>query len=243
MPLSGRPQQPFLDQRLDDVGLTPPATGVSSSGTAEVPAAAEARRFSRLSVADAVEAGRVLGRAFIDDPLMRYYFEGAPDRSEPVRRTMTLAAQLTLRYGTAFRLDSGARLTGVALVLPPSVRDFPLPAVVSAVLRTPGLWRPCGLWRHFGVSASIEAHRPTFACWVLLSLGIEPDSQHRGHGAWLLERILEGLPASPAMCLETDNERNLPLYERHGFAVTSEFVAHRGRGPRTWSMLRSASGR
>ena len=42
------------------------------------------------------------------------------------------------------------------------------------------------------------------------------------------------------MCLETDNERNLPLYRRHGFVVTSEFVADDGKGPRTWAMLRPA---
>ena len=75
---------------------------------------------------------------------------------------------------------------------------------------------------------------------MLLSLGVEPARQHRGHGAWLLERILASLPAAAAICLETDNELNLPLYLRHGFAITSEYLTHGDRGPRTWSMLRAA---
>ena len=199
------------------------------------------RGFARLGVGDAVAAGRVLGRAFVDDPLMRYYFEGDHDRALPVQTTMTLAVELTLRHGTAFRLDCGGDLIGAALLLPPSVPDFPLPAVIAAVLRTPRLWRPRGLLRHFGVSASIAAHRPAFPCWVLLSLGVEPANQHRGHGAWLLERILGSLPTPAAICLETDNERNLPLYLRHGFAITSEYLTHHDRGPRTWSMLRPAN--
>jgi len=203
--------------------------------------ARDGRCVSCLAVGGAAEIGELLGRAFLDDPLMRYYFEGDSDRSDPVRKTMTLATSLTLRYGTVFRLDCGAGLTGAALLLPPSVRDYPLPAVMAAVLRTPSLWRPRSLNRHFGVSASIEAHRPTFPCWVLVSLGIAPESQHRGHGAWLLERILQWLPPGSAMCLETDNERNLPLYLRHGFSITSEFLPHKGRGPRTWSMVRLAS--
>ena len=29
--------------------------------------------------------------------------------------------------------------------------------------------------------------------------------------------------------------------ERHGFGVTCEFLTHRGRGPRTWGMLRASS--
>jgi GNAT superfamily N-acetyltransferase len=200
----------------------------------------QARHLWPLAADAVVEAGDVLGRAFVDDPLMRYYFEGDEDRTEPVRMTMTLVVRLTLRYGAAFRLDCNAQLTGVALLLPPEVRDFPLPAVVTAVARTPTLWRPRALRRHFGVAASIEAHRPAFPRWTLLSLGVEPASQHRGHGSWLLDRVLQWLPAATAVCLETDNERNLPLYLTHGFDVTSEFVADGGKGPRTWSMLRAA---
>ncbi|HEX2539652.1 MAG TPA: GNAT family N-acetyltransferase [Caldimonas sp.] len=196
------------------------------------------RRLSPLA-ADAVDdAGRVLGAAFLDDPVMRYYFEGDADRSMPVRATMTLAAALTVRHGVAWRLDVDAGLAGVALLLPPDVPDFPLAAVVAAVLRTPRLWRPRALRRHFGVTASVEAHRPAFPCWTLLSIGVEPASQRRGHGAWLLARVLDGLPAGATVCLETDHERNLPLYRRHGFAVTSEFLADAGRGPLTWSMRR-----
>jgi GNAT superfamily N-acetyltransferase len=199
---------------------------------------ANMRRCSLVTPKDVADAGELLGRAFRDDPLMRYYFEGDRDRTTPVRKTMTLAAELTLHYGRTLRLDCDGTLTGAALLLPESIPDFPLVGVIAAVARTPALWRPRALKRHFGVSASIEAHRPTFPCAVLLSLGVEPERQHRGHGAWLLDWILASLPASSAVCLETDNERNVPLYLRHGFAVTSEYLTHDGRGPRTWSMLR-----
>ena len=192
-----------------------------------VATSADARQVSPLAGGDAVEGGVLLGRAFMDDPLMRYYFEGAPHRSRLVRKTMTLATQLTLRYGTGFRIDCQGRLAGAALLLPPSVRDFPLPAVIAAIVRTPALWRPRALQRHFAVSASIQAHRPTFPCWLLLTLVIAPERQHRGHGSWLLEQVLHSLPASSPVCLETFNERNLPLYLRHGFEITSEFVTIR----------------
>ena len=141
-----------------------------------------------LAASATVEAGGLLGQAFVDDPLMRYYFEADQDRSVPVCKTMTLATGLTLRYGTAFRLDCRARLTGVALLLPPQVRDFPLSAVVAAVLTTPSLWRPRALSRHFGVASSVAAYRPRLPCWTLVSLGIKPADQHRGHGSSLLAR-------------------------------------------------------
>jgi GNAT superfamily N-acetyltransferase len=204
-----------------------------------VNAVPDARLLRPLAADAVIEAGDVLGLAFVSDPLMLYYFEGDRDRLQPVRKTMTLAAELALRYGSAFRLDVGARLTGVALLLPPKARDFPLLAVIAAVLRTPNLWRPRALSRHFGVTSSIDAHRPAFPCWTLLSMGVLPAYHHRGHGSWLLEQVLDQLPSGSAVCLETDNERNLPFYERHGFVVTCEFLAHRERGPRTWGMLRA----
>ena len=196
------------------------------------------RHVAPLAASATVEAGDVLGQAFVDDPLMRYYFEDDQDRSVPVCKTMTLATGLTLRYGTAFRLNCCARLAGVALLLPPHVRDFPLSAVVAAVLTTPSLWRPRALSRHFGVASSVAAHRPRLPCWTLVSLGIKPADQHHGHGSSLLAHVLQWLPTGSTVCLETDNERNLPLYLRFGFTITSEFVADEGKGPRTWAMLR-----
>jgi len=201
-----------------------------------------ASHISPLTVREAAAAGLVLGSAFADDPLMRYYFEGDEDRLRSVCKTMTLATSLTLRYGTAFGLERGATLIGVALLLPPAVRDLPLPAVIAAVLQTPTLWRPRALARHFKVTSSIEAHRPAFPCWTLLSLGVRPADQHRGVGTALLQHVLRWLPSKDPVILETDNERNLPLYLRHGFEIASEFVPDSERGPRTWSMVRAEAG-
>ena len=81
-------------------------------------AVVSARHVSPLTRSAAPVAGALLGRAFVDDPLMRYDFEAEADRSKLVRKTMTLATRLTLRFGAAFRLDLDGQLIGVALLLP-----------------------------------------------------------------------------------------------------------------------------
>jgi ribosomal protein S18 acetylase RimI-like enzyme len=73
--------------------------------------------------------------------------------------------------------------------------------------------------------------------WYLCILGTEPAAQGQGLGSALLAQVLarvdaDGLPAY----LESSSERNLALYGRHGFEVTSE-VAIPG-GPRIWPMWR-----
>ena len=65
-----------------------------------------------------------------------------------------------------------------------------------------------------------------------------PDRQGRGFGSHLMQPVLERCDAdgTPAY-LETDTERNVQLYERHGFKVTEEFPLP-GGGPPVWLMWR-----
>ena len=73
--------------------------------------------------------------------------------------------------------------------------------------------------------------------WYLFILGTEPAAQGRGLGSALLAQVLaridaDGMPAY----LESSNERNLALYGRHGFEITSEVTIP--GGPRIWPMWR-----
>jgi GNAT superfamily N-acetyltransferase len=67
----------------------------------------------------------------------------------------------------------------------------------------------------------MDAAHPKYSHWYLPWLGVRAERQNRGLGGRLLAASLAyvdlgGLPAY----LETPNPRNIPFYERHGFAVT-----------------------
>ena len=73
--------------------------------------------------------------------------------------------------------------------------------------------------------------------WYLVAIGVDPALQGSGVGTRLLAPGLaaadaEGLPAY----LETEKERNLPFYGRHGFEVRDE-ISRRGT-PTVWTMWR-----
>jgi len=103
-------------------------------------------------------------------------------------------------------------------LLPPLVRFFGLRTV--SVL---------------GALDRMEARHPHDPShWYLFILGTEPTAQGRGLGSALLAQVLARVDANgmPAY-LESSTERNLALYGRHGFEVTSRSRsrAAQGSGP------------
>ena len=69
-------------------------------------------------------------------------------------------------------------------------------------------------------------------------LGVEPSEQGKGIGGALMQPILRRAGAEGLPCyLETQNERNLPFYERDGFEEVRDGEVPK-RGLRVWAMVR-----
>jgi ribosomal protein S18 acetylase RimI-like enzyme len=75
--------------------------------------------------------------------------------------------------------------------------------------------------------------------WYLQALGVEPASQGQGVGSSLIQPVLARADAAGLPCyLETETERNVTFYRKHGFEVkTAERFA--GHGPMLWTMTRA----
>jgi len=75
------------------------------------------------------------------------------------------------------------------------------------------------------IRKAAEAHHPkTTPHFYLMTIGVDPKFQGQGLGGALLDATLakidaKGLPSY----LESSNEKNVPLYRRHGYEVTKEF--------------------
>jgi ribosomal protein S18 acetylase RimI-like enzyme len=88
-----------------------------------------------------------------------------------------------------------------------------------------------------GLDRMEERHPHHPSHWYLFILGTEQAAQGQGLGSALLAQVLTRIDADGMpVYLESPSERNLALYGRHGFEVTSE-VAIPG-GPRIWPMWR-----
>jgi GNAT superfamily N-acetyltransferase len=195
----------------------------------------ETMTLKPVSAKDADLVGDILGRAFVDDPVMNYI---QPDLTFIARYFKAVFIKYYARYRMSWVTPAHS---GAALWLPPGVSTrFPPIAFALA-------WVGRHLARENGVRMilradrllrQVERMRPVRTHYYLHGLGVVKGNQGRGIGSLLLRETLavcdqEGRPAY----LECSNERNLPLYERHGFRITGEYRLEPA-APMIWFMAR-----
>ena len=118
----------------------------------------------------------------------------------------------------------------------------PAPSALEQLRDLPTFLRAFGrhVPRAMRAFETAEKRRPREDHWYLELLAVRPDRQGQGIGSALLGTTLAEVDAAglPAF-LVTSNARNVPLYERFGFAVGDEYDI----GPvHVWPMLRPGSG-
>lgn len=179
---------------------------------------------------------QVLADAFSDDPVMNWVIPAVELYPGFFR---LLLRDLFLPRGLV-HLESRAR--GAALWLPPgeSFNLRPSLGLSSLVLRLFMKKGPRPLLRIPQQGAMFDRHHPGEPHYHLLFVGARRADQGRGVGSALIKRGTricdeQHMPAY----LESSNERNVSLYQRHGFEVISE-DALPGNGPRVWFMWREA---
>ncbi|HEY2178207.1 MAG TPA: GNAT family N-acetyltransferase [Caulobacteraceae bacterium] len=179
-----------------------------------------------------------LADAFSGDIMFDWLFRADARREEANQRFFRLIVKLAVSQGA--RIERPACGGGAAIWMPfEAVGPMPLKDELRAfptLLFATGLTR---LGRMMALRADMDAHhpmdRPHAYLWFL---GVTRAAQGHGVGSRLLKVATDRLDAAacPAY-LETQTERNLHLYRRHGFEVISE---HRPRAdaPMLWSMWR-----
>lgn len=176
----------------------------------------------------------LLGRAFADDPMIRWPFPADGDDAAE-RRSTEMFRIVDERFAEAGWLWEAGDAAGVALWIPPDgdaryleieqdTRD-----AIDALTDDEGVrYRAFWDW--------IEDHFPDEPNWYLDHLAVAPQHRGKGFGRALIQLGLgfarrDGVPAF----LETARQENVGYYVRLGFAVVVEEAAP-GGGPPLWFM-------
>lgn len=177
-----------------------------------------------------------LAASFADDPLMVYIEPDPAQRPRAVEWLSRRSLQLARQAGVVDLVDGA----GVGLWFPPLSTAFS----GLSLARAGFLGAPVALgWAAARRMARSETDlnaldRPADA-WYFYVLGVHPAAQGTGVARRLIERGLARADAEGgAARLETNNPRNVTLYERFGFEVTG----HRATPGvvEQWVMVRSA---
>ena len=184
----------------------------------------------------AVEARTLLAGAFVEDPLMRWFF---PDDDTRPHACAALFGLFAEQYLAAGRVDVVRRPRPVAVAM------WRWPGTAAAeqpesLPTPPGLMTALMGAAHaaeVGTAMSVISElRPPEPYAYLHVLGVDPAGRGRGLGG---EVLVPGLAAARdaglTACLETMNPANVPFYERHGLSVRHEIRLAAG-GPTVWAM-------
>lgn len=166
---------------------------------------------------------KTLGRAFFDDPVMRWML---PDDDERRRKLRRLFSALTrhhhLSRGGVEVAPDGPGIGGAALWDPPGQwhqtrweEMRAMPGLVMAFRKS--------MTRGLAVSELMKTAHPEEPHWYLAVIGSDPDVRGKGYGNALMRSRLDRCDAEYAPAyLESSNPDNVPYYERFGFEVTGE---------------------
>jgi ribosomal protein S18 acetylase RimI-like enzyme len=172
----------------------------------------------------------VLGRAFVDEPMMRWPLGD----HDPIEERFTRCFQYFLEDLGDLALVLEADEAAGAAIWIPAQRHEALQAAQTQP-RMHALTEDGG--RRFDAFWSwVESNYPRESLWHLDSIAVEPSLQGRGIGRELMEAglALVGDDGSSVL-LETGTPRNVPYYERFGFRTYEDDDAPAG-GPHIWFM-------
>jgi GNAT superfamily N-acetyltransferase len=200
----------------------------------------ETTQVKRAAPGDLPALGRVLTRAFADDPVAAWVFPHAADSLERLSRFYGELFLPRMALGRdEIYTDHDRR--GVASWTPPGEGETGLVATLRLLPSMAALW---GRWlpRAIRTLSYMESRFPKEPHWHLPFLGVVPEAQGQGIGSALMQPILDrcdrdGTPAY----LEASTPLSRKLYLRHDFVVLDEMRLP-GGGPPLWRMWREPVG-
>jgi GNAT superfamily N-acetyltransferase len=189
-------------------------------------------------------AGRVLGKAFRNDPAMMALLDGL-DGNERERRLgwyYSDCLSACCRRGWPLGIQDRGRTVAAAVIYPPGT--YPLPWMEELRIDLAILWRG-GLFkeknwrvaiRGTAMQNEMDRDHPKQAHYYLQWIGVAPDRQGQGLGSRIIGQLAARADREQVGCyLETANQRNVPFYQRFGYRTA---VTKMIKGVRGWFMWR-----
>jgi len=190
------------------------------------------------------EAAAMLGRAFVDVPLLKAIVPPTPDPAERSRRMgMLFAVALRLHRKDGqpvIGIIVDGRVVAAAVIEHVTAMPSTAATVLQGLATVPAMVRALGwggLTRAISLIDTLARNRPPEPHLYLNILGVEPAMQRRHYGVALLDFLRDQAALYSdfaGVYLETATEANVAYYSHVGYQVLNEIYPI---GVRLWRML------
>jgi len=198
----------------------------------------------RLDKSHIKPATEVLARAFQDYPLFVYLIPDESERKNKLPYLLETFVFYGVSYGEVYA--TSPNLEGVAVWWPPQpAMSMPWRVVRSGMLSVLLKLGKSPVARllpvAYHMSRMHERHAPS-RYWFLHVIGVDPVFHSKGHATTLLRPVLARIDREQLPCyLDTEDEKNVPIYQHYGFKILEEAIIPRTE-VRIWTMLREKTG-
>ena len=185
-------------------------------------------------------ASQVISKAFFDDPLMVYLFPKPKERKMKLESMMELLIRIGIKYGVAHATSSN--LEGIAIWFPSNrAKISPIMGLLNGgisyffKLGIKAVKKQNGFYNYvFSKHTKLIPSQH----WYLSIIGINPALQGKGFSHILFDSMFNKIDKENVPCfLDTNNEKNLPVYERFGFKILEKYEVP-GTDIVNWAMIR-----
>jgi ribosomal protein S18 acetylase RimI-like enzyme len=182
-------------------------------------------KLLRLARKDRDAGAAVLGRAFTEYELLRYYFQNETERHAVAVTFGFVALSVSLKYGEVYA--SSAKMEGVSAWLPSGKAPFGgwqiIRSVPLSVLFRFGRQGASRMQAYGRYVDNLHRKLVPYPHWYLQIIGVDPKYQGQGFSSRLVRPVLERIDRERMPCfLETNTGKNVAIYRRFGFEVVSE---------------------
>ena len=182
-----------------------------------------------------------LGRAFYEDPIMRWMLPDDRLRAKGLPRMFAILTRRQYLAGGGVEVATSGPDIGAAAVWGPPPGQ-PKESRLEGLLLAPAfLWvfrRRAMASRE--VAELMDKVHPSEPHWYLFAIGSDPTVRGAGYGQALMRSRLDRVDAEHAPAyLESTKQDTVPYYMRFGFEVTGE-IKLPGGGPSMYPMWRPA---
>jgi ribosomal protein S18 acetylase RimI-like enzyme len=191
------------------------------------------------------EAASVLARSFQDASQFVTVCPDSGQREKMLHIFFRVALEDALRHGLVSVALVHERIVGVAAWLPPGYEVMTLARQARAALPLMRIFlvTPRAFLRLIRLGGAISAFHPREPHWYLVVLGVSEEMRGQRVGSRLVREDVAHAERTGYGCyLETMLERNVRLYEKHGFQVMRREEGLLPGGPPFWFMWRPARG-